>query len=157
MITVTPADIQDRDAARDVFWRLRLTQPQITHVWADRGYAGDLVSRARERLWLTLRIVSRQPRRDDTAADAKSLERMGRIDEQPIPTEPSDKALAGEQDTAELEEALAGASLQLRRIAPQCRPSGSLTPPRSKPSPTESRRSPATPASRRPRARRELG
>ncbi|MDQ1064632.1 hypothetical protein [Streptomyces canus] len=31
----------DRDAARDVFWRLRLTQPQITRVWADRGYAGD--------------------------------------------------------------------------------------------------------------------
>lgn len=24
-----PADIQDRDAARDVFWRLRLTQPQM--------------------------------------------------------------------------------------------------------------------------------
>jgi hypothetical protein len=31
----------DRDAARDVFWRLRLTQLQITRVWADRGYAGD--------------------------------------------------------------------------------------------------------------------
>ncbi len=59
MITVTPADVQDRDAARDVFWRLRLTQPQITQVWADRGYAGDLVDWARERLWLTLRIVSR--------------------------------------------------------------------------------------------------
>jgi transposase len=42
-----------------VFWRLRLTQPQITQVWADRGYAGDLVDWARERLWLTLRIVSR--------------------------------------------------------------------------------------------------
>ncbi|WP_392972884.1 transposase [Streptomyces sp. LN245] len=55
MITVTPADVQDRDAARDVFWRLRLTQPQITQVWADRGYAGG----ARERLWFTLRVVSR--------------------------------------------------------------------------------------------------
>jgi hypothetical protein len=31
----------DRDAARDVFWRLRLAQPQITRVCADRGYAGD--------------------------------------------------------------------------------------------------------------------
>ena len=30
MITVTPADVQNPDAARDVFWRLRLTQPQIT-------------------------------------------------------------------------------------------------------------------------------
>ncbi|MEU2284261.1 hypothetical protein ABZ614_20350 [Streptomyces sp. NPDC013178] len=59
MITVTPADIQDRDAGRDVFWRLRLTQPQITQVWADRGYTGDLVDWARDHLWLTLRIVSR--------------------------------------------------------------------------------------------------
>lgn len=59
MITMTPADVQDRDAARDVFWRLRLTQPQIAQVWADRGYAGDLVDWARDRLWLTLRIVSR--------------------------------------------------------------------------------------------------
>ncbi|MFC7014530.1 transposase [Streptomyces viridiviolaceus] len=59
MITVTPADIQDRDAARDVFWRLRLTQPQITQIWADRGYAGDLVDWARDRFCLTLRIVSR--------------------------------------------------------------------------------------------------
>jgi transposase len=59
MITVTPADIQDRDAARDVFWRLRLTQPQITQVWADRGYAGELVDWTSDRLWLTLRIVSR--------------------------------------------------------------------------------------------------
>jgi hypothetical protein len=29
--------------------------------------------------------VPRQPRRDDTAADAGSLERMGRIEEQPVP------------------------------------------------------------------------
>lgn len=29
--------------------------------------------------------VPRQPRRDDTAADAGSLERMGRIEPQPVP------------------------------------------------------------------------
>lgn len=29
--------------------------------------------------------VPRPPRRDDTAADAASLERMGRLDEQPVP------------------------------------------------------------------------
>ncbi|MEU3304233.1 transposase [Streptomyces sp. NPDC006678] len=40
-------------------WRLRLTQPQITQIWADRGYAGELADWTRERLWLTLRIVSR--------------------------------------------------------------------------------------------------
>jgi hypothetical protein len=59
--------------------------------------------------------VPRQPRRDDTAADAGSLERMGRIEEQPIPAalaelavEPSAEEPAAEQDTAELQEALAG-------------------------------------------------
>lgn len=29
--------------------------------------------------------VARQPRRDTTAADAGSLERMGRLDPQPVP------------------------------------------------------------------------
>ncbi|MFF7730817.1 transposase [Streptomyces sp. NPDC008001] len=41
----------------------RRTAPGRSHwgiwAWADRGYAGDLVSWARERLWHTLRIVSR--------------------------------------------------------------------------------------------------
>ncbi|HEY9366994.1 hypothetical protein [Streptomyces sp.] len=62
--------------------------------------------------------VPRQPRRDDTAADAGSLERMGRIDEQPIPAalaelaaEPAAEDPAGEQDTGELQEALAGAGV----------------------------------------------
>jgi hypothetical protein len=62
--------------------------------------------------------VPRQPRRDDTAADAGSLVRMGRIEEQPIPAalaelaaEPSTEDPNGEQDTAELEEALADAGV----------------------------------------------
>jgi hypothetical protein len=42
-----------------VFWRLRFTQPHITQVRADHGYAGDLVAWARELLWLTLRTASR--------------------------------------------------------------------------------------------------
>ncbi|MET9428521.1 IS5 family transposase [Streptomyces sp. NPDC003036] len=59
MITVTPADMTDRDAARELLWRLRLTQPQITQVWADSAYAGQLVTWADDRLWLTLRTLSR--------------------------------------------------------------------------------------------------
>lgn len=61
--------------------------------------------------------VPRQPRRDDTAADTGSLARMGRIEEQPIPAAPAELAAepsadpAGEQDTAELQEALAGAGV----------------------------------------------
>jgi hypothetical protein len=33
--------------------------------------------------------VVREPRRDTTAADAGSLERMGRLGEQPVPAPPS--------------------------------------------------------------------
>ncbi|MEV7975464.1 hypothetical protein [Streptomyces sp. NPDC086519] len=42
--------------------------------------------------------TTREPRRDDTAADAGSLERMGRIDEQPVPA-PAD--LPGDPPPAE--------------------------------------------------------
>ncbi|MBO8200882.1 IS5 family transposase [Streptomyces smyrnaeus] len=59
MITVTAADMTDRDAARELLWHLRLTHPQITQVWADSAYAGQLVTWADERLRLTLRTVSR--------------------------------------------------------------------------------------------------
>ncbi len=59
MITVTPADMSDRDAAKEALVRLRLTHPQITQVWADSAYAGALVGWAEDRLWLTLRTVSR--------------------------------------------------------------------------------------------------
>ncbi|MFE1877791.1 transposase [Streptomyces sp. NPDC059496] len=49
----------DRGAARELLWRLRLTQPQITQVWADSAYAGQLVDWARDFLKITLRTVSR--------------------------------------------------------------------------------------------------
>ncbi|MGW7314722.1 IS5 family transposase [Streptomyces sp. NPDC054865] len=59
MIMVTPADMTDRDAAREMLFRLRLTHPQITQVWADSAYAGQLVDWARDFLDITLRTVSR--------------------------------------------------------------------------------------------------
>jgi hypothetical protein len=59
LITVTPVDIQDRDAACDVFCRLRLTQSRATQICADRGYSSELVDWARECLWLTLGVLSR--------------------------------------------------------------------------------------------------
>ncbi len=59
MITVTPADMTDRDAARELLWRLRLMQPQITQVWADSAYAGQLITWADDFLKMTLKTVSR--------------------------------------------------------------------------------------------------
>lgn len=59
MIMVTPADMQDRDAARELLWRLRLTHPQVTQIWADSAYAGKLVDWAEGFLRITLKTVSR--------------------------------------------------------------------------------------------------
>ncbi|GAA3083247.1 transposase [Streptomyces rectiviolaceus] len=59
MITVTPADTADRDAARELLWRLRVMQPQITQVWADSAYAGQLINWSGDFLNMTLRTVSR--------------------------------------------------------------------------------------------------
>lgn len=58
-VMVTPADMTDRDAAKEVLFRLRLMHPEITIVWGDSDYAGQLVTWAKEHLGLTLKTVSR--------------------------------------------------------------------------------------------------
>lgn len=58
MITVTPADTTDRNAAREL-WRLRVMQPQITQVWADSAYVGQLINWSDDFLHMTLKTVSR--------------------------------------------------------------------------------------------------
>lgn len=59
MVMVTAADMSDRDAARQMLWRIRLTQPQITQVWGDSAYSGELVTWTDDFLRMTLGIVSR--------------------------------------------------------------------------------------------------
>lgn len=56
---VTPADITDRDAAKEVLFRLRLMHPEITIVWAGSAYAGQLATWAKKCLNLTVKTVSR--------------------------------------------------------------------------------------------------
>ncbi|MEU1056958.1 transposase [Streptomyces sp. NPDC005876] len=58
-VMVTPADTTDRDAAKEVLFRLRLMHPEITIVWADSGYAGQLLTWAKKNLDLTLKTISR--------------------------------------------------------------------------------------------------
>lgn len=60
---VTPADLTDRDAAKEVLFRLRLMYPEITVVWADSAYAGQLVEWAKKTLKLTINVVARPPGR----------------------------------------------------------------------------------------------
>ncbi|MFF3350961.1 IS5 family transposase [Streptomyces sp. NPDC002779] len=59
MVMVTPADLHDSAAAKEVLFRLRLMHPEITIVWADSAYAGKLVAWAKKHLNLTIKPVSR--------------------------------------------------------------------------------------------------
>jgi len=58
-ILVTGAGIQDRDGARPLLWALHACFPSIRLVWADSGYAGQLVGWATDQLKLTLQIVAK--------------------------------------------------------------------------------------------------
>ncbi|MEU6999672.1 transposase [Nonomuraea sp. NPDC046570] len=50
---------RDRDGARPVLERLRDWHEGVTLIWADGGYAGKLVTWAKEKLQFTLEIVKR--------------------------------------------------------------------------------------------------
>ncbi len=55
---VTPANMTDRNSAKEVLFRPRLIDPGITIVWADSAHAGQLVNWARTYLNLTTKTVS---------------------------------------------------------------------------------------------------
>jgi putative transposase len=57
IIMVTTAAIQDRDAARTLLWALRTCFTTVTKIWADAGYAGQLVDWATTTLGLAVDIV----------------------------------------------------------------------------------------------------
>lgn len=58
-VFASPANVQDRDAARVLLGLLRLVCPTVRLVWADGGYAGALVKTAKRYWSLTLEIVKR--------------------------------------------------------------------------------------------------
>jgi putative transposase len=58
-VYVTAANVQDRDAARILAEYAALAG--ITHVWADSGYHGELITWALAILTVTIKIVERQP------------------------------------------------------------------------------------------------
>ena len=58
-IVVTAASVQDRDGARPLLWRLAASFRTVTLIWADGGYAGQLVTWAAGTLHRTLQIVKR--------------------------------------------------------------------------------------------------
>jgi len=58
---VLPANIQDRDAARQLLTSFfgQTARCRVKHIWADGGYAGALVAWARQLWRCTLEIVKR--------------------------------------------------------------------------------------------------
>jgi putative transposase len=58
---VHPANLQDRDGLALVCARIRRRLPWLAHLFADRGYQGDIAAAAAARERLTLEIVKRPP------------------------------------------------------------------------------------------------
>lgn len=59
-VVVHSADIQDRDGAKRVLTELKRLHPTVAKVWADGGYAGQLVGWADTEQGLDLEIVKRR-------------------------------------------------------------------------------------------------
>lgn len=59
IVLVTMASVQDRDGARPLLARLHQIHHRISYIWADGGYAGKLVTWAKEKWALTVEIVKR--------------------------------------------------------------------------------------------------
>ena len=60
-VVVHAADVQDRDGARLVLVKLRKGFTRLKLIWADGGYAGELVAWAKRVGKWTLEIVRRNP------------------------------------------------------------------------------------------------
>lgn len=58
-VWVSPANVGDRDGARETLSFCHGTYPRLTHVWADGGYGGPLVAEAASQYGLTLQIVEK--------------------------------------------------------------------------------------------------
>jgi putative transposase len=65
-VAVHAADVQDRDGAKLVLEPLAGALPRMERIWADGGYAGQLVDWVRARCGWELEIVTR-------AADARGF------------------------------------------------------------------------------------
>jgi putative transposase len=58
-VNVHPANIQDRDGAKDTLLKLLGNYPLLTLILADGGYKGELIAWVKENLDITLEIVKR--------------------------------------------------------------------------------------------------
>jgi putative transposase len=69
-VVVHPADVSDRDGAKEVLTAITTTYPRLERIWADMGYQGALVEWVRTELGCVLEIVRRPPARVWVRVDA---------------------------------------------------------------------------------------
>ncbi len=58
-VSVVPANVQDRDGAKELLGFCLGTYPRLKTVWADAAYGGQLIAWAKTLLGITLQIVRR--------------------------------------------------------------------------------------------------
>ena len=58
-LLVLPADVQDRDGAKDLLAPLVGQMPRLERIWADAGYAGRLIDWVREAAGWELEVVAK--------------------------------------------------------------------------------------------------
>jgi len=58
-ICIQPADVQDRDGALDVIELARIKYDGLVKLWADGGYRGQFVLRAKEATGVDIEVVRR--------------------------------------------------------------------------------------------------
>lgn len=69
-VVVHPADVSDRDGAKQVLAGITTTFPRLERIWADMGYQGALVDWVRTDLGCVLDVVKRPRAKVWVPADA---------------------------------------------------------------------------------------
>ena len=59
VVMVTAASVQDRDGGAEIFKRVHKLVPSLRHVFADGGYAGKLVAKAKRYWKISVEVVSK--------------------------------------------------------------------------------------------------
>ena len=75
VVMVTTASVQDRDGGADILKLLRKLVPTVRHVFADGGYAGRLVEKAKRYWKMTVEVVKKPP---ETMRVLGAAEEVGR-------------------------------------------------------------------------------
>ena len=123
MVIVHAADIQDRDGARLVLARVKEALPSLRLIWADGGYAGQLIDWVEVTFGWLLEIV----RRSDKAEGFQVIPRRWVV-ERTFGWLGRYRRLSKEYEyLTETSEAMIYAAmihLMLRRLARNCQPAG---------------------------------